>query len=492
MPATPPPARPCGRTSEAEKCSSWASDVTKTSSSSPVVELDRADEDVAVVERDEVPLVAADRCSGLTRLTMPSRVPSAMPAPLSSSGVSASDRAIEAGDLPQRHAALQVGRLGGRRQRRQLEHVEMRWTRPSDDDDADLAAGCRAYGRDDRVVLDPAVDVAERASRRTYGRAGPVADSSAQHGSSATSSGEAAVAVCPDDSSSTVRRGVPNFWAISLSSSPTTLRSSCSSPRIASSSSMILRELVALALDLDADELGEPAERAGRGCRSAWISLKVEHRHEAFLGLGCGCRCARISWMTSSMSTSAMSRPSSRCSRSAALPRRNCVRRRTTSIAVLEVDLEHLLESQRAGLAVDERHGVDAERALHRRALVELLEDRLGDEPVLDLDDEVEPLVAVGEVLDVGDALELLGLDELLDRLDDLLGTDVVGQLGDDDALASGRDALDACRGAHAERAVARGVRVADALEPDDLAAGRQIGAGDEPHEVVEVGRRVA
>ncbi len=160
--------------------------------------------------------------------------------------------------------------------------------------------------------------------------------------------------------------------------------------------------------------------------------------------------------------------------------------------AVLEVDLEHLLESQGAGLAVDQRHGIDAERALHRRALVELLEDRLGDEPVLDLDDEVEPLVAVAEVLDVGDALELLGLDELLDRLDDLLGADVVGQLGDDDALASRRDALDACRGPHAERAVAGGVRVADALEPDDLATGGQVGAGDEPHEVVEVGRRMA
>ena len=103
----------------------------------------------------------------------------------------------------------------------------------------------------------------------------------------------------------------------------------------------------------------------------------------------------------------------------------------------------------------------------------------------------LSPLWRSREVLDVGDALELLGLDELLDRLDDLLGADVVGQLGDDDALAAGRDVLDAGGGAHAERAVARGVRVADALEPDDLAAGRQVGAGDEPHDVVEVGRRV-
>ena len=74
-----------------------------------------------------------------------------------------------------------------------------------------------------------------------------------------------------------------------------------------------------------------------------------------------------------------------------------------------------------------------------RRLPVELLEQRLGDEAVLDLDDQPQAVVAVGEVLDVGDALELLGLHELLDPLDDLLGADAVGQLGDDDALAPRR-----------------------------------------------------
>ena len=116
--------------------------------------------------------------------------------------------------------------------------------------------------------------------------------------------------------------------------------------------------------------------------------------------------------MTSSMSRIATSRPSTRCSRSAALARRNTERRRTTSKRWLEEDLEHLLEAEGARLAVDQGDGVDAEGVLHRGQLVELLEQRLGDEAVLDLDDQPQALLAVGEVLDVGDALELLGLDQ--------------------------------------------------------------------------------
>ena len=76
--------------------------------------------------------------------------------------------------------------------------------------------------------------------------------------------------------------------------------------------------------------------------------------------------------------------------------------------AVVDVDLEQLAQPEGARLAVDERDVVDAERVLHRRQPVELLEHRLGVEAVLDLDDEPQAVLAVGEVLDVGDALQLL------------------------------------------------------------------------------------
>ena len=76
---------------------------------------------------------------------------------------------------------------------------------------------------------------------------------------------------------------------------------------------------------------------------------------------------------------------------------------------------------------------------LHRGQPVELLEQRLGVEAVLDLDDQPQAVLAVGEVLDVGDALQLLALHQRLDPLDDLLGAHAVRQLGDDDALAARR-----------------------------------------------------
>ena len=159
----------------------------------------------------------------------------------------------------------------------------------------------------------------------------------------------------------------------------------------------------------------------------------------------------RISWITSSMSRIASSRPSTRCSRSAALPRRKVERRRTTSKRWSRKTSSISLRPMRAGLAVDQGDRVDAEGLLHRRAPEELLEDRLGVEAVLDLDHQAQALGAVGEVLDVGDALQLLGLHELLDLLDHPLGADAVGQLGDDDALAPRGDVLDAGGGAHPE-----------------------------------------
>ena len=112
-------------------------------------------------------------------------------------------------------------------------------------------------------------------------------------------------------------------------------------------------------------------------------------------------------------------------------------------------------------------------------------------EAVLDLDHELEALLAVGEVDDVGDALELLGLDEHLDPLDDALGAHAVGQLGHDDPLASGAHRVDPGAGPHPEAAAAGLVGVADALEADDLAARGQVRPRDEPHQVVDGGRRV-
>ncbi len=150
----------------------------------------------------------------------------------------------------------------------------------------------------------------------------------------------------------------------------------------------------------------------------------------------------------------------------------------------VDVDGQQLPQPQGARLPVDERDVVDPEAVLQRGQLVELLQDGLGVEAVLDLDDQVQPALAVGEVLQVADALELLGPHELLDLRRHLLRPDEIRQLGDDDSLAARGDALDPAGRAGAERAPPRLVGVADALEPDDPPAAGQIGARHVAHEV--------
>jgi len=66
------------------------------------------------------------------------------------------------------------------------------------------------------------------------------------------------------------------------------------------------------------------------------------------------------------------------------------------------------LTPERARLAVDERDVVDREGLLEGRVAVELLEHGLGVEAVLDLDDQPQAVMAVREVGDGGDPLELL------------------------------------------------------------------------------------
>src|SRR5581483_3738643 len=73
---------------------------------------------------------------------------------------------------------------------------------------------------------------------------------------------------------------------------------------------------------------------------------------------------------------------------------------------VRDVDLERLLEVQRARHAVDERDHVDGEVRLQRRVLVEVVEHDERGRVTLELDHETR-LALRGLVVDVGDALDL-------------------------------------------------------------------------------------
>ena len=156
---------------------------------------------------------------------------------------------------------------------------------------------------------------------------------------------------------------------------------------------------------------------------------------------------------------------------------------------VADVGLDRLAQRQRPGHAVDERDHVDAERRLHRRVLVELVEHDLGDGVALELDDQAHPAL-VGVVLDVGDPVELLLLDQVGDLLDEpavaaLL--DHVGQLGDHDGLLALLERLDVRAGLEPHAPATAGVGLADPGHPEDDSAGREVGALDVLHQPLDV-----
>ena len=78
--------------------------------------------------------------------------------------------------------------------------------------------------------------------------------------------------------------------------------------------------------------------------------------------------------------------------------------------AVVDVDLQQIAQAEHLRLAVHERDVVDAERLFHRRQPVQLFQHRIGVEAAADLDHQVQATVPVGEVLQVGDPGQLLGL----------------------------------------------------------------------------------
>ena len=95
-------------------------------------------------------------------------------------------------------------------------------------------------------------------------------------------------------------------------------------------------------------------------------------------------------------------------------------------------------------------------------------------------------MLAIGEVSQVPDAVQLLGHHEVLNLLDDALRPNAVRQSGDHDALEARRDLFDASRRAHSERTFASCVRILDALEANDLPTVWQVWSRDQFHEVIE------
>ncbi len=152
---------------------------------------------------------------------------------------------------------------------------------------------------------------------------------------------------------------------------------------------------------------------------------------------------------------------------------------------VLDPVPDERVDRQGARHPVDQRQHVGAEVVLQLGVLVEVVEHDLGHRVALEHDDEALAGAAGRLVADVGDAGQAAVLDQLGDLLRERVGVDLVGQLGDHEALPA-LDLLDLDDRAHDDRATAGAVGVLDALAAEDERTGGEVGAGDPGEHRVE------
>ena len=209
------------------------------------------------------------------------------------------------------------------------------------------------------------------------------------------------------------RRSSANFSRISASSSLMTVRRTPSSARIASSSAIVSRSL---AISVSRSTRARRVSRPSGMSRMCSACTSENSKGSAMSAVRAAARSSepRMRAMTSSMTSTALSRPSTMWARSWAFFEAELGPAADDLDLVLDVGLQRLHEVERAGDAVDEGHRVDREVRLQRRVLVEVVEDDERRRVLLQLDDEAG--LALGRlVVDVGDALDLAGLHQLGD-----------------------------------------------------------------------------
>lgn len=160
--------------------------------------------------------------------------------------------------------------------------------------------------------------------------------------------------------------------------------------------------------------------------------------------------------------------------------------------AVQQEALQHLAQVQQAGLAVDQRHHVHAERVLQLRILIEVVEHDLRHFATLELDHHAHARL-VGLVADIGNALDALFGHQFGDPLEQRALVNLIGQLIDDDRLAlTAVDILEVRLGTHHHAATAGAIALAHARDAVDDAGGREIRRRDQLDQFVDRRIRVA
>ena len=156
-------------------------------------------------------------------------------------------------------------------------------------------------------------------------------------------------------------------------------------------------------------------------------------------------------------------------------------------LAEVEEGAQHVAERQHFRPAAVQRDHVAAEVRLQGGEAPELVEDDLGDRVALELDHDPHA-VAIGLVAKIRDALDALLAHEFGDLLDQRRLVDLVGDLVDDQGLAvlALAQLFDRDLGAHDDRAASGRVGRANSRAAENRPAGREIGAGQMLHQLVE------
>ena len=150
--------------------------------------------------------------------------------------------------------------------------------------------------------------------------------------------------------------------------------------------------------------------------------------------------------------------------------------------------LQHPAQGEQLGLPVYERHHVGAEVGLQRREFEEVVQNHLGVgvAPQLDHDPHAVPIALVANI---GDAFELLVVDEFGNALNECRLVGLIGQFRDDHGIAIGPSPglhrFDGRNAAHGNGAPPREIGFDDAAAPQDLPTGGEVGAGNELHELL-------
>ena len=126
--------------------------------------------------------------------------------------------------------------------------------------------------------------------------------------------------------------------------------------------------------------------------------------------------------------------------------------------------LQKLFQSEHAGLAINQRDVVDSERILQWRVFVELDQNGFRVEAILHFHNEAHPVMAVRQVLNSCDALNLLVIDCILELLNHLLWANQVGEFSEDYALLTGSDVFNMCGRASLEYATTRFIGCSNAI----------------------------